>query len=65
MYNIIRFYSDRTPNRRIIAKGRTLAEAQAHCRDPETSSSTATSLGARARTRRYGAWFDDYEEARN
>ncbi len=42
--------------------GLTLAEAQAHCSNPETSSRTATGSVARARTRRYGAWFDSYTE---
>lgn len=64
MYRIIRFYRDRHPNKRTIARGLTLEEAQAHCKDPETSSSTARSKVARARTRRVGAWFDGYEEAR-
>lgn len=61
-YNIVRFYRDAPIRRRIIAERVTLAEAQAHCSDPETSSSTATGKTARARTRRIGAWFDGYEE---
>jgi hypothetical protein len=63
-YRIVRHYRDAEPGHRIIRRGLTLAEAQAHCSDPETSSSTATSPAARARTRRLGAWFDGYEEAR-
>lgn len=31
-------------------------------RAPETSSKTATSAAARARTRAYGPWFDGYDE---
>jgi len=61
-YRIVRFYKDAAINRRVIATGLTLAEAQAHCKDPETSSSTATGKVARARTRRVGDWFDGYEE---
>lgn len=62
VFNIVRFYRDHpTIRRRIIQERVTLAEAQAHCQDPETSSSTATSKTARARTRRVGAWFDGYE----
>lgn len=64
MYRIIRFYRDSYPGRRTIARGLTLEEAQAHCNDSETSSSTATGKVARARARRLGPWFDGYEEAK-
>ena len=60
-YKIIRMYRDHNRTR-IIDTGLTLEEAQAHCRDPETSSSTATSCKAAARTKRAGPWFDGYEE---
>ena len=62
MYNIVRFYRDAGIRKRIIEERVTLAEAQAHCQDPETSSSTCTSKVGRARTRRLGAWFDGYEQ---
>lgn len=62
VFNIVRHYFDYAPRR--IKRGLTLAEAQAHCRDPETSSTTATKPGAKARTTRLGAWFDGYEEQR-
>ncbi len=58
MYKIIRFYSD---DRRAhtIERGLTLEEAQKHCRDPETSSTTAS----KAKKRRIGGhWFDGYQE---
>jgi len=55
-YRIIRFYFQ--GGRRVIARGLTHAEALAHCHNPETSSSTATSAVARRRTRRMGPWFD-------
>jgi hypothetical protein len=61
-YNVVRFYRDATRRRRIILARVTLAEARAHCNDPETSSSTAKGKVARARTRRCGAWFDGWEE---
>lgn len=64
MYRIVRFYKDAYPNRRIIERGLTLEEAQAHCSNPETSSSTCTAAAGKRRTRRLGAWFDGYEEAR-
>ena len=60
-YRIVRFYRDAGIRRRVIVNRCTLAEAQRHCSDPETSSSTATSSAARARTRRVGPWFDGYE----
>lgn len=61
VFNIVRFYKDSPIRRRIIRARVTLREAQAHCNDPETSSSTATNKVAKARTRRVGAWFDGYE----
>ncbi len=60
MYKVIRFYNDDRP-RRTIENGLTLEEAQAHCQDPETSSSTCS---ARKRKRIGGQWFDGYEECR-
>jgi hypothetical protein len=62
-YNIVRFYRD-SPfiRRRVIEERVTLEEAQQHCSDPETSSSTCTSKAGKARTRRVGAWFDGYEQ---
>jgi len=59
-YKIVRHYFNN--GNRVIERGLTLEEAQAHCRDPETSSSTATTAKARARTKRYGKWFDGYDE---
>ena len=59
-YKIVRNYFNSSP--RTIQRGLTLEEAQAHCRNPETSSSTATSATARRRTARMGKWFDSYTE---
>ncbi|MGH9061906.1 MAG: hypothetical protein ACRDZY_20690 [Acidimicrobiales bacterium] len=62
-YKIIRFYmKDNDKNRTVVTSGLTLGQAQAHCHDPETSSSTCTSAEAVARTHMYGPWFDGYEE---
>lgn len=63
-YKIVRNYFDsaRAPRRRVVKSGLTLEEAQAHCRDPETSSKTATSAASRRRTAMYGPWFDGYTE---
>ncbi len=57
-YRVVRFYRDHPLRRRIIRRGLTLAQAQAHCSDPETSSSTCVRPENRRRTRRLGAWFD-------
>jgi hypothetical protein len=61
-YKIIRFYKDQHPNKRVIARGLTLEQAQAHCQDPETSSSTCKKYVNRKRTERLGMWFDGYTE---
>ena len=70
-YKIVRMYQSKAPAygghlstwRRTIKRGLTLKAAQAHCRDPETSSQTATGRNARRVTERNNAhWFDGYEE---
>lgn len=59
-YRIVRlFFRGR---RRTIRRGLTLEAAQAHCSDPQTSSSTCTSAAGRRRTARCGAWFDSYTQ---
>lgn len=62
-YKIVRMFESGKP-RRTVKRGLTLEQAQAHCRDPETSSSTATSAKAKRMTRQHGRWFDGYEEER-
>ncbi len=64
MYKIVRqfFDSQRAPNQRVVKTGLALAEAQAHCRNPETSSQTCAKRSGRERTRMYGPWFDSYAE---
>lgn len=62
-YKIIRHYFQGS-RKRTIKSGLSLEQAQWHCDDPETSSTTATSAAAKARTRREGPWFDGYEECR-
>lgn len=47
---------------KVMAEGLTLEEAQTWCRDPETSSRTCTSPEGESLTRRFGRWFDGYEE---
>lgn len=61
-YKIVRMFQDRDVPSRTIKTGLTLEDAQAHCHDPETSSRTCTSASRKAITRKYGPWFDGYEE---
>ena len=61
-YKIIRFYRSASKyGHRVIKRGLTLEEAQAHCRNNETSSRTCTTSEARRRTARLGEWFDGYD----
>lgn len=59
-YSIVRHYQN--GGKRTIVTGLNLRQAQAHCRNPETSSSTCMKYAGRARTRRLGAWFDGYTD---
>ena len=59
-YMVVRMYRD-SDQREVIKRGLTLDEAREHCRDPETSASTATSAEAQALTAERGPWFDGYE----
>ena len=61
-YKIVRMFQRDGTAKRTIKTGLTLDEAQAHCRNPETSSSTAKLSKQVARTKTRGAWFDGYEE---
>jgi hypothetical protein len=57
-YKVVRFYQDEGVFPRVIKTGLTLEEAQAHCRDPETSSVTATD---KTHEQEFGRWFDGYD----
>ena len=59
-YKIIRHYQRKS--HRQIRSGLTLEQAQAHCQDPETSSSTCAKSNGRKRTKDNGPWFDGYTE---
>lgn len=61
-YKIVRNYYNAGINKRVMRTGLTLEQAQAHCNDPETSSSTAVGKAGKATTRRVGRWFDSYTE---
>ena len=69
MYKIVRHYFGKPGpdghlqgRKTTINTGLTLEQVQAHCKDPETSSSTCTSAVAQRRTRQHGEWFDGYTE---
>jgi len=61
-YRIVRMFQDEDVPSRIIKRHLTLEEAQEWCRDPETSSRTATIKAAQVITEEFGPWFDGYEE---
>ncbi len=63
-YKIVRFFFRADKRKRTIARGLTLEEAKAHCKNPETSSSKATSAKAKRYTAANGPWFDGYEQER-
>jgi hypothetical protein len=60
-YKIVRRYFRETGGR-VVRRGLTLAEAQAHCQNPETSSRTCRKSANVRRTRQRGPWFDGYEK---
>jgi hypothetical protein len=60
-YRIVRHYFDAGIRKRIIDTGLTLEQAQAHCHDPETASSTCQGKVGKARTLLLGPWFDGFE----
>lgn len=60
-YKITRMYKGDKASE-TIATGLSLAEAQQHCKNPETSSSTAKLPQQVERTRKFGPWFDGYDE---
>ena len=59
-YSIIRFFQN--ADNETIGTDLTLEEARAHCRDPETSSSTCTGIEGLNRTESNGDWFDGFAE---
>jgi hypothetical protein len=59
-YKIVRMYN-KGERSHTIKRGLSLADAKAHCSNPETSSLTATSKSNVARTQRMGHWFDGYD----
>ena len=60
-YKIVRMFFDSNRRSRVIERGLTLEEAQAHCKDPETSSKSCTTSAKKRYTKKVGQWFDGYE----
>ena len=61
-YRIVRFFADGRNETRGKPTGLTLEEAKEHCRDPQTSSRTATRPDLERLTGERGTWFDGFEE---
>ena len=62
MYRIIRLFL--SGRKRHVKYVPTLALAQEHCHNPETSSRTCKLACNKRRTRLYGPWFDAHEEVK-
>ena len=61
-YKITRNFFDLAKERKVIREGLTLEEAQEHCNDLESSSTTCTTEPGITRTQMHGPWFDSYTE---
>ena len=60
MYKVQRVYFNYPGRFDTILENLTLEEAQEHCSDPETSSSTCATDEGKMLTKRVGPWFDSY-----
>lgn len=61
-YRIVRLFLHHPTQKVRGAKGLSLAEAQAYCRNPEGSSKTCRRAENVRRTERMGPWFEGFEE---
>lgn len=59
-FKVIRYY-ERSGKKKTIKRGLSEEEAQAHCRDSESSSRTCKFVAGERRTARLGPWIDRYE----
>jgi hypothetical protein len=57
-YKVVRFYANK--KKHTVKTGLTLEQAQKHCLDPQTSSTTCTSAEGKRRTKVEDPWFDGY-----
>jgi len=63
-FNVVRMYFNDELSSEVIKSHVTIEDAQIHCRDQETSSSTCEGITGIERTAKYGAWFDGYVEVK-
>ena len=63
-YKITRYYEGSHAKvwARVMKRGLTLEDAQAHCSSPEASSKTATSASAKRVTKKMGHWYDGWSK---
>ena len=61
-YKIIRMFLDDDVPSKIMRTGLTLEQAQSHCQDKETSSSTCEGITGIECTEQFGKWFDGYDQ---
>jgi hypothetical protein len=61
-YKVQRLYFRKPGVKRTIKSGLPVEQAQAHCSNPETSSSTCRLAVNTRRTRQHGPWFESYTE---
>lgn len=59
-YRLIRYYF--SGDKEELGTVETKEEAVEHCSDPQTSSTTCTSVEGLARTEEFGPWFDGHRE---
>jgi|TARA_X000001382_G_scaffold22661_1_gene13775 hypothetical protein len=62
VYKIVRMYFNDDVKTKTIKRNLSLKEAQEHCRDKETSSSTCTLKKNIEHTEKFGAWFDGFTD---
>ena len=62
-YRVVRMYFNKpTQPKKVLKRGLTLEEAQKHCKNRETSSSTSSHAATRRAHKQGRMWFDGYEE---
>jgi hypothetical protein len=62
MYKIVRSFLNENHDSQVIKTKLTLAQAQQHCKNPETSSMTCAGVELKAFTEKMGPWFDGYDK---